>query len=61
MAYSKVELKGKNDKASSCVKIFLTGNVSDLEYLDSTIGFPEIHFPFFPAGHIIEILFIASE
>jgi len=48
MLYSKVELKSNNDKASSCVKTFLKGNVSDVDYLDSTIGFNETHFLFFP-------------
>jgi hypothetical protein len=61
MTYSKVELKSNYDKASSCVKTFLSGNASDVDYLDSTIGFTEKYFPFFPAGHVIEILCIASE
>jgi len=70
MAYSKVELKSNNDKVSSCVKRFLTGNVSDVDYLDSIIGFAEtyyisiyiyIYIYIYSAGHVIEILCMASE
>jgi hypothetical protein len=43
MAYSKFEQKSNKDKKSSCVKTFLTGNVSEFDYMDSTIGFTEIH------------------
>jgi len=43
--------------------MFLTGKVSDVDYLDSIISFTETYFLFyfFSAGHVIETLCIASE
>ena len=59
MVYSKVELKSNSDEVSSCVKTFLTGNVSDVDYLGTTIGF--LFPPPAPQQDIIAILCIASE